>query len=421
MDLENTLIKYLNDIEKVIEARAHHEEALQIKEKDVKERREKERRAIEFQLLKLEKLTRKAECCNPGDANIEKQSKEKCLIHFRLLFTLLEDFSKEDFINTCFSGGCQRAFLSLFGKDVEYFAPSQMDSVEKAIAERGLYKRKMQRQKGLVNLIISKDASEIDNNVDEAFHDNDNITDVQSSNNKILENVFAHDHDQQHTAENTKTDHKMLKEENAIACNPKLYDAEVLSQQYVKPDMHDSEEIINDGKESQVKMKEKQFQVNYENINSLYDTFVPQTELSLEQEYFSTPSTSNVSYESSTKMLELPSKKMPNKSKLLQLFVKLEKAISALQLGIDETLLKDRNRTTWKIKKQSRKDKICQNKIDQLLEANIANDVRNLIMPSYVKIKNKEEIERFSKESKDGDKFCNDVVEVKEKLSTQIV
>ncbi|GJZ33140.1 hypothetical protein Tco_0578576 [Tanacetum coccineum] len=40
---------------------------------------------------------------------------------------------------------------------------------------------------------------------------------------------------------------------------------------------------------------------------------------------------------------------------------------------------------------------------------------------SYVEIKNKEKIERFSKESKDSEKFCNDVVEVKEKLSKQIV
>ncbi|GJW62659.1 hypothetical protein Tco_0111994 [Tanacetum coccineum] len=55
--------------------------------------------------------------------------------------------------------------------------------------------------------------------------------------------------------------------------------------------------------------------------------------------------------------------------------------------------------------------------INQLLEANIANDVRNLVMHSYVEIKNKEELERFSKESKDSNKFCNDVVEVKEKLS----
>ncbi|GKG17516.1 hypothetical protein Tco_0362473, partial [Tanacetum coccineum] len=60
-------------------------------------------------------------------------------------------------------------------------------------------------------------------------------------------------------------------------------------------------------------------------------------------------------------------------------------------------------------------------KIDQLLEANIANDVKNIVMQSYVEIKNNEEIERFLKESKDSEKFCNDVVEFKEKLSKQIV
>ncbi|GJW80298.1 hypothetical protein Tco_0144273 [Tanacetum coccineum] len=63
---------------------------------------------------------------------------------------------------------------------------------------------------------ISKDASEIDINVDESFYDKDNITEVQSSNNEMLKNVFAHDHDQQHTAANIKTDHTMLKEENGL-------------------------------------------------------------------------------------------------------------------------------------------------------------------------------------------------------------
>nr|GEX57887.1 hypothetical protein [Tanacetum cinerariifolium] len=74
-----------------------------------------------------------------------------------------------------------------------------------------------------------------------------------------------------------------------------------------------------------------------------------------------------------------------------------------------------------KVDRTSKENEILQNKIDKLLEANISNDVKNLVMQSYVEIKNKEEIERFSKKSKDGDKFCNDVVEVKEKLSNRIV
>ncbi|GJV31791.1 hypothetical protein Tco_1392191 [Tanacetum coccineum] len=47
------------------------------------------------------------------------------------------------------------------------------------------------------------------------------------------------------------------------------------------------------------------------------------------------------------------------------------------------------------VDRTSKKNDILQNKIDQLLEANIANDVRNLIMQSYVEIKNKEECKRI--------------------------
>ncbi|GJY04243.1 hypothetical protein Tco_0370183 [Tanacetum coccineum] len=171
----------------------------------------------------------------------------------------------------------------------------------------------------------------------------------------------------------------------AIAFHPKLYDAEVLSYQCVKPDVHDTEEILNDAEESQVKMKEKLFPFNYENINSLYD----------------------ISEES-----DVPPKEMPNESKFQKLFEITEEVHE--MLDIFESMERKVDRT-------SKKNEFLQNKIDQLLEANIANDVRNIVMQSYVEIKNKEEIERFLKDSKDGDKFCNDVVEVKEKLSKQIV
>ncbi|GJR84747.1 hypothetical protein Tco_0155532 [Tanacetum coccineum] len=352
---------------------------------------------------------------------------------FRLLHTLLEDFSKEDLTNACFSSGFHWAFSSLFGEDVEYFALRlffNMDKLEKqlnaeefneeiamvvckAIAERGLYKRAhdnrvhermMQTHKGM----ISKDAPEIDNNVVRASHDKDNTTEMCMTLRKIL----------------------------------------------------------NDAEESQVKMKEKQFHFNYENMNSLYDMFVPQTKLSFEQEIFSDPSTSNVSSELSLDELDVPPKEMPNEGKLLKLFVNLENVIKKLvtfnlDFHMDKHINVDRKgiqrlfshevvpisrslnecstiiqqEITEEVKevldifesmesnvdRTSKKNEILQNKMDQLLETNIANNVRNLVMQSYVEIKNKEEIERFSKESKDGDKFCNDVVEVKEKLSKQIV
>nr|GEX99453.1 hypothetical protein [Tanacetum cinerariifolium] len=99
----------------------------------------------------------------------------------------------------------------------------------------------------------------------------------------------------------------------AIACHPKLYDAEVHGLHYVQLDVHDTEKILNDAEESRVKMKEKQFRFNYENINSLYDTSVPQMELSPEQEYFLDPSTSTVSSKSSKEMSDLPTPKMQKK------------------------------------------------------------------------------------------------------------
>ncbi|GJW27280.1 hypothetical protein Tco_0041091 [Tanacetum coccineum] len=275
----------------------------------------------------------------------------------------------------------------------------------------------------------------------------------------------------------------------AIACHPKLYDAEVLGLHYMKPDVHDTKEILNDAEASQVKMKEKQFQFNYENINSLYDTFVPQTELSPKQEYFSIPPTSNNSSESKDVPSESSFLKMPKESRLLKMFDTMGDAITGLHTRINNTLLQDAERR-WlsdsqnelrkfyktdvismsrylyknlkqikeelieevqeilfiqefdtnikeelteevqemlniyesmesKFDQTSKKNEILQNKIDQLLEANIVNEVRNLIMQSYVEIKNKEGIERFSKGSKDGDTFCNDVVEVKEKLTAK--
>ncbi|GJS98269.1 hypothetical protein Tco_0819439 [Tanacetum coccineum] len=355
-----------------------------------------------------------------------------------------------------------------------------MDSIEKAIVERGLYKRAHdnkvhERTRQTHEGMLSLDALEIDNNIAGASHDKDNITEVQSSNNQMFENILKKTKNALELFEKTKMDHKMLTEENvllekeieaykerdedkyvnniiqleaknkdlenivckmgkssqtlrmlankqslyrenkrkmglgymdpcplgqAIACHLNLYDAEVLSYQCVKPDAHDTEEILNDAEESQVKMKEKQFQFNYENINSLYDTFVPQTELSPEQEYFTDPSISS-EYESSKEMSDLPTPEMPKKVNYSK-----RRWISDSQNTLRQFYKTDVNPMSLSLMKSSKE-----------LQQELTKEVQE----SYVKIKNKEEIEQFSKESKYGDKFCNDVVEVKEKLSKQIV
>ncbi|GKC36601.1 hypothetical protein Tco_1048985, partial [Tanacetum coccineum] len=68
---------------------------------------------------------------------------------------------------------------------------------------------------------------------------------------------------------------------------------------------------------------------------------------------------------------------------------------------------------------------------DRLLEATLAEDVKNLVITSCVEIRNKnlqDKIERFSKELKDvsnesntADTFCNDAFNVTEKMSKRIV
>ncbi|GJV16035.1 hypothetical protein Tco_1361358 [Tanacetum coccineum] len=143
--------------------------------------------------------------------------------------------------------------------------------------------------------------------------------------------------------------------------------------------------------ESGVKMKEKQFQVNYENINSLYDT---------------------------SEKSDVPPRKMPNERKLLKLFVTLDNEISKLE-NFNINLNTDKHGTVFYDDRAGIKRLFTHGVFlisDSLKECStvIKQDITE---ESYVKIKNREEIERFSKESKDVDKLCNDVVEVKEKLS----
>nr|GEU93336.1 retrovirus-related Pol polyprotein from transposon TNT 1-94 [Tanacetum cinerariifolium] len=107
----------------------------------------------------------------------------------------------------------------------------------------------------------------------------------------------------------------------AIATQPKMYDGDMLHSEKLIINSTDSEETLEDAKESQNKM----IQVNYDKINALYETFVPQQEISAEQTYFSIPSTSNHSSESKDVPSESPVLKMPNESRLLKMMDKLER------------------------------------------------------------------------------------------------
>ncbi|GJX63190.1 hypothetical protein Tco_0296090 [Tanacetum coccineum] len=185
---------------------------------------------------------------------------------------------------------------------------------------------------------ISKDASEIDNNVFRASHDKDNITEAFKQNedkylddiiqlqakNKDLENIVCKMGQSSQTLRMLTNEQTLYRENTrklglgykdpcflrqVVAYNPKLYDAHVLRQEFVKLDMHDTEEILNDAEETEV----------------------------LEM----------------LKMFEL------------------------MESEVDET---------------SKKHEILQNKIDHLLEANVANDVKNLVMHSRVEANQCDEV-----------------------------
>ncbi|GKC01207.1 integrase, catalytic region, zinc finger, CCHC-type containing protein [Tanacetum coccineum] len=79
-------------------------------------------------------------------------------------------------------------------------------------------------------------------------------------------------------------------------------------------------------------------------INTLYETFVPQQEFSVEQTYFSIPFTSNNSSKSKDVPSESPVLKMPNESRLLKMIDKLGDALTGLYTRINKTLLKDAER-----------------------------------------------------------------------------
>ncbi|GKD16289.1 hypothetical protein Tco_1205447 [Tanacetum coccineum] len=254
--------------------------------------------------------------------NAEEFNEEIAMVVFKVLKNQLQQFITMQISMDSDDQKTNHFFTKYTLCDAQMFQNiliSLMDSIEKAIAERGLYKRMcdsrvnertMQTHEGM----ISKDASKIDNNVAGASHDKDSI---------------------------------------------------------IEP---------------------------------------------LEQEYFSDPSTSNVSSELSLDEPDVPPKEMPNEGKFLKLFVNLDSEIKKLvTFNIDFHMDKHRNDINEEVKEMldifesmernvartSKKNEILQNNIDQLLKANIANDVKNLVMQSYVEIKNKEEIERFSKKSKD--------------------
>ncbi|GJU44371.1 retrovirus-related pol polyprotein from transposon TNT 1-94 [Tanacetum coccineum] len=215
----------------------------------------------------------------------------------------------------------------------------------------------------------------------------------------------------------------------AIAAQPKMYDGEILHSAKLTIDSPDSEETLEDAEESRLKMRNKMVQINYGKLNALYEIFVPQQEFSVEETYFSIPSTSNNGSESKEVTSDLLIPKMPKESKLLKMFDTMGVAINGLRTRIDKTLLQDRQQR-WmsdnqnslreiyktdemlnifesmehKVNGRSPKENILQNEIDRLLEVSLTSEIQNCVFLSVEKQKNKllkAKLEKSSSDSKD--------------------
>ncbi|GJU75057.1 hypothetical protein Tco_1266462 [Tanacetum coccineum] len=268
----------------------------------------------------------------------------------------------------------------------------------------------------------------------------------------------------------------------AYAKIPKLYRAYELCNKNEQLHVFDSEETLEDAEKSQLKMNEFQKDekvqelkikpIDYRKLNKLYDDFVPQKELSAEQTYFPSSfiSSEKVSSETKPSMASMPSanpmlvdlNEMENVfKKLFELLEKNCKRESIFYTSKEELRLIDvcveaklilrewhvyfevfQNRFKRDVKEMKDvfvsvendlDETFKQNELlkDQLLEASLAEDIKNLVITSCVEIRNKDlhdETKRISKESKDvsnesttADTVCNNAFEVTQELSKSIV
>ncbi|GJV09114.1 hypothetical protein Tco_1346770 [Tanacetum coccineum] len=126
----------------------------------------------------------------------------------------------------------------------------------------------------------------------------------------------------------------------AIAAQPKMYDDERLHITKLNVDSPDSEETLEDAEEK----------------------------FSAEQTYFSTPSTSNVSSESSKEIPDLPTLKMPNEKLKQELTEEVQE-----MLNFFESMEK-------KVETQFKKDNMFQNEIDRLLDASFTREIKDGVL-----------------------------------------
>ncbi|GKC66990.1 retrovirus-related pol polyprotein from transposon TNT 1-94 [Tanacetum coccineum] len=160
----------------------------------------------------------------------------------------------------------------------------------------------------------------------------------------------------------------------AIAAQPKMYDGDLIHSNKLVIHSTDSEETLEDAEESRNKMRHKMVQIDYEKLNALYETFVPQQELSAEQTYFSIPSTSDNGSKSKDVPSESPGPKMQTDRTLSEIKEELIEEVQEM-LNIFESM-------EQKVNGKSLTEIILQNKIDRLLEVSLTSEIRDCVLLS---------------------------------------
>ncbi|GJT64488.1 hypothetical protein Tco_1015968 [Tanacetum coccineum] len=114
--LKETILSYLNSIEKMIDERACHEEELRITKKDVKEKQEK------LEMEKQETMIQKSKCSSPGDNSVAKRETQEMKENRSKTFQELKNVVLVLNPRVLFANENEFAFEVLFGEDYDSFA-----------------------------------------------------------------------------------------------------------------------------------------------------------------------------------------------------------------------------------------------------------------------------------------------------------
>ncbi|GKB45883.1 hypothetical protein Tco_0896636 [Tanacetum coccineum] len=222
----------------------------------------------------------------------------------------------------------------------------------------------------------------------------------------LEEKLSSHDRIVYKMGQSIQTIHMLGKKPN------KVYDPFLKAGNKLVIHSTDSEESLEDAEESQNKMRHY-----YEKLNALYDTFVPQQELSAEQTYFSIPST----FENGSKSKDVPSESperrwMSDSQNELREFYKtdvipmsrsLYKTLSEIKEELIEEVQEMLNifeSMEQKVNGKSPTEIPLQNEIDRLLEVSLTSEIRDCVLLSVEQQKHellKVKLEKSASDSRD--------------------